>query len=105
MEQHYDIEYIQSFNINNIMLRGVKLQNTDIALCAVVYTADDTRLMQNQMPSKPKTSRLEDRINQLILLLTIFTCALIVTFACVGLYVDYDIVSYSLESEGATKVL
>ena len=46
-----------------MLLRGVRVQNTEMALCASVYTAGDTRLMQNQLPSKPKTSRLEERIN------------------------------------------
>ena len=35
------------FNVNNILLRGGKLKNTDYVIGIVIYSGKDTKLMQN----------------------------------------------------------
>ncbi|KAH0570460.1 Pospholipid-transporting ATPase [Spironucleus salmonicida] len=102
-QNNLHFEYDINFQMDNVLLRGVRIQNTQEVIAAVVYTAKDTRLMQNQLPSKNKTSRLDTRINFLILLITILALCLIVSFAVIGYTVNFDGFAYSAETNGPIK--
>ena len=53
-------------DINNFLLRGCSLRQTDSVLCFVVYTGKNTKIMQNSPGARSKTSSLEKRMNQQI---------------------------------------
>ena len=45
---------------------GSVLKNTEAAIAVVVYTGNDTRLMQNAKPSRTKMSMVENMMNNLV---------------------------------------
>ena len=56
------------FSIKNCYLRGTVLMHTKWACGVVLYTGHDTRIVQNQRQAPMKTSHLERRLNQLVVL-------------------------------------
>lgn len=55
-----------------LLLRGAKLKNTAWVVGVSVYTGDDTKIMKNAEPSKPKQSHIESIVNKLIIGILIF---------------------------------
>lgn len=55
------------FTIENAMLRGVKLENTEQALLAVVYTGRDAKIMANKQKLKMKSSQMGQRMYGLVI--------------------------------------
>ncbi|XP_056358393.1 phospholipid-transporting ATPase VB [Oenanthe melanoleuca] len=60
------------FNIENLLLRGCTIRNTEVAVGIVVYAGHETKAMLNNSGSRYKRSRMEQRMNRDI-------------FICVGL--------------------
>lgn len=56
----------------NLLLRGSKLKNTEWVVGIVVYTGNDTKIMKNAEPSKPKLSKIELKTNYSILYIFTF---------------------------------
>ncbi|KAJ3111227.1 hypothetical protein HDU96_005884 [Phlyctochytrium bullatum] len=56
-----------SLSMNNLLLRGCALRNTDFAWGAVVYTGPNTKIIKNLKQSGVKTSRLEARLQWLVI--------------------------------------
>lgn len=63
------------FNTDNTLLKGMKLQNTELAVGAVIYTAYDTRLMMNQTKPPLKLSHVQKRLDRVLLLEILFLVA------------------------------
>lgn len=63
--QHYDGGKISSepISINNLLLRGCTLRNTEWAIGMVVYTGMDTKIMMNSGITPTKRSRLQRSLN------------------------------------------
>jgi phospholipid-transporting ATPase len=59
---------ILPLTINNLILRGSVLRNTDYVYAVVVYTGSNTRIMKNLKRSGNKQSRLQNWVNNLVLL-------------------------------------
>lgn len=59
----------EGVNKKNMLLRGCKLRNTEWAIGVVVYTGVETGIMMNGSQPFTKTSNLEQRVNNLILIL------------------------------------
>lgn len=57
--------------IDQILLRGSNLKNTDYLYGLVVFTGHETKIMKNQVQSKAKLSKLERALNQYILIIVI----------------------------------
>ena len=53
----------QGITINNILLRGTIVRNTDRVYAVVVYTGHDTRLMQNCVDPPSKRSLLDQKVD------------------------------------------
>lgn len=54
------------------MLRGCKLKNTDWAIGIIIYTGEDTAIMMNGSSPSTKTSNIEKKVNNVILLIFAF---------------------------------
>lgn len=63
-----DTHKLLHFNTDNTLLKGMKLQNTELAVGAVIYTAYDTRLMMNQTKPALKQSHVQKRLDRVLLL-------------------------------------
>ena len=59
-----------------VLLRGSVLRDTEWALCLVIYTGVDTKLMMNNRGSTHKQSQLEGKANAQILLMFLFQVVL-----------------------------
>ena len=55
-----------ALNINQVLLKGSNLKNTEWVLGVVVYTGKDTKLMMNSQKSRTKQSNVEKRLNWII---------------------------------------
>lgn len=56
-------------NLDNFILRGSQLRNTDYVVGLVVYAGHDTKAMQNNKGSRTKMSNVERKMNGTILLM------------------------------------
>jgi len=54
------------------MLRGCKLKNTDWVIGLIIYTGLDTAIMMNGCEPNTKISKIETRLNNIILILLVF---------------------------------
>jgi magnesium-transporting ATPase (P-type) len=61
------VRVLDRVNRRNLLLRGSKVRNTEWALGVVVYTGKQTGIMMNGSQPFTKSSRLEQRVNSLIL--------------------------------------
>lgn len=66
--------------IENVLLRGCSLKNTEYVYGLTVFTGHDTKIMQNSAKSKYKLSNLEKLTNKSILLILVVQ----VLFALLG---------------------
>ena len=64
-------EVVAGLTIDQILLRGSNLKNTDYLYGLVVFTGHETKIMKNQVQSKAKLSKLERALNQYILIIVI----------------------------------
>lgn len=72
------------FTIQNVLLRGMRLQNTEFAAIALIYTGKNSRVLRNSQKQKVKRSRLEGRVNWLMALLIILALVFMLVFAILG---------------------
>ena len=70
----------------NIMLRGSTLQNTGWVWALVVYTGNDTKLMQNAQSVPSKQSKMDLLVNRCILMIISFQIILTVVSLFGGMY-------------------
>jgi magnesium-transporting ATPase (P-type) len=61
-----------SLTVNNLLMRGCKLKNTQHAIGIVVYTGNETKMMKNLTKGAFKMSNIESKLNYLIIILFIF---------------------------------
>lgn len=61
-----------SLSVNNLLMRGCKLKNTQYAIGVVVYTGNETKMMKNLTKGSHKSSKIESTLNNLIIILFCF---------------------------------
>lgn len=61
-----------SLTVNNLLMRGCKLKNTQYAIGVVVYTGNETKMMKNLTKGAHKSSNIESKLNILIIVLFCF---------------------------------
>jgi len=74
---------VAALDLENLLMRGCKLRNTQWIVAVVVYTGHDTKIMLNSTPTRFKQSSLEKSANTQIIIIfffEIFLC-LIGTFS------------------------
>ena len=84
-------------SVDQILLRGSSLRNTEWIYGIVVYTGHETKIMKNSVNSKTKYSKLELATNfyiLIILLIQICVCLIASSIATVWELRDYESVSY-----------
>ena len=65
--------------LENLIMRGTTLQNTQYAIGVCVYTGQDTRIVMNSAPAPAKMSRVEQMTNQLIMVILVIQAAFCLT--------------------------
>jgi magnesium-transporting ATPase (P-type) len=73
-------EMVISLDIDQMLLRGSSLRNTDFIYGISIYTGHDTKVMMNSSKSKPKFSKIEIAMNRYILI-SILIQVLVCTFS------------------------
>ena len=71
-------------SVDNILLRGSSLKNTEYIYGISIFTGHDTKIMRNSAKSKYKFSSLEKLMNGAILLILILQMSLSATFGFLG---------------------
>ncbi len=74
-----------SLKADQLLLKGSVLKNTDAVLGIVVYTGNDTRLMQNSKPGRQKMSKMEDKMNTLVIGILVVQLILCLIISCIGI--------------------
>jgi len=71
----------QSIDINNILLRGSNLRNTDYIYGVVIYTGHNSKIMKNSLKSRSKVSNVSKVVNKHLIFIIIiqFVISLIMT--------------------------
>lgn len=81
----HNTECNTSLNLDNFILRGSQLRNTDYVVGLVVYAGHDTKAMQNSKGPRTKISKIERMMNGAILI--VFLTLLIICFiSAIGQY-------------------
>jgi len=65
------------FNMDNMLLRGSILRNTDCIYGMVIYSGQNTKVYQNLKKSGMKFSKMEKKLNILILYIFVFNIAIL----------------------------
>lgn len=73
-----------SLNIDNLLLRGSSLRNTEYVYCLAVYQGHDTKIMRNSAHAKYKFSKLDLMTNKLIALTLLTQVVLALIAAGIG---------------------
>ena len=79
-----------SLSVENFLLRGSSLRNTDFIYGIVTYTGHETKIMKNSANSRQKKSRLEKKLNWLIF--QIFVMQMILCCFAAGYSTLWDII-------------
>jgi len=61
----------QSIDINNILLRGSSLRNTDYIYGIVIYTGHNSKIMKNSLKSRSKASSVSKIVNKHLIFIII----------------------------------
>ncbi|KAF1745313.1 hypothetical protein MXB_1767 [Myxobolus squamalis] len=56
-----------SLSLENFLLRGAQLKNTDFVIGVAVYTGHETKMAQNQQKKRTKVSIVDQKLNEFIL--------------------------------------
>lgn len=57
---------------NQMLLRGSNLRNTEYIYGVVIYTGHESKIMKNSPKSRNKTSKIEEKTNNLIIMMFVF---------------------------------
>lgn len=79
-----------ALKINQLLLKGSNLKNTEWILGVVVYTGKDSKLMMNSQKSRTKRSRVEKELNIVIFFILIVQTLICLTLALIMLIRDLN---------------
>ena len=74
------------FKMNNVLLRGSRIENTLECLCAVIFAGKETRLMQTQLKTVVKDSKMNARFTKLVLYQAILSIFIMLFFPLFGAF-------------------
>lgn len=81
------------FNIDQMLLRGSSLRNTEYIYGVVVFTGHETKIMKNSARSQAKFSKLEQATSKYILVIVLIQVS--ISFIGALLNTIWEIVYYS----------
>lgn len=67
-----------------MLLKGASLKNTDWVVAFVLYTGNETKLMMNSQSARFKQSKIEIRMNRLVMYIVVAQCVLCAILAIIG---------------------
>lgn len=73
-----------SLNVENLLLRGSSLKNTEWVLGLVVYSGHQTKIMMNSANSRFKMSTIEKGTNKQIILIFVVQLLMCLASAIIG---------------------
>ena len=81
-----------ALNANQLLLKGAVLKNTDWVLAFVLYTGRETKLMMNSQQARFKSSRVEQRLNKIVVYNVLAQVILCIAVSIIGSfwYRQYD---------------
>jgi phospholipid-transporting ATPase len=77
----------EALTMNQLLLRGCIIKNTDYIYGLVIYTGRETKIMLNSKPPTHKTSNVLKRMNTLLYSVFVFQCVICLLYA--GLFIDW----------------
>ena len=77
------------FNKSNVAIRGAILKNTKFIYGIIIYTGEETKIMQNFIKPKSKFSYLDKLVNDICLVIIIVRILYVLIFMGIGLYYRY----------------
>jgi phospholipid-transporting ATPase len=80
-------------SLNQLLLRGCVLKNTDYVTGFVIYTGHETKIMLNSKAAPSKASQVLKKMNKM--LYTILTLQAVICFLFAGLYVQWSVANAS----------
>lgn len=83
----------QSVDMDNFLLRGCTVRNVNWVMAVTVYTGVNTKMFLNLTQKPPKVSRLDQKLNRLIIVILVIQQAVILVLC--GLYVAFRNSVYS----------
>jgi phospholipid-transporting ATPase len=75
--------------MDNLILRGAVLRNTEFAYFLVIYAGSDTKIIKNLKPAKSKTSTLEQQLNWFVGWAFVFNAFLLISSVVIE-YIYYS---------------
>eukprot|EP00759_Apiculatamorpha_spiralis_P001615 PhF_6_TR10576/c0_g1_i2/m.16864 len=75
-------------NLDNLLLRGCVLKNCEWLYGVVIYTGVNTKMLKNLIQKPPKRSRLDKKLNSLILMILVVQQCMILLLCGLGLNFD-----------------
>lgn len=67
-----EFKTVNQVNHKNLLLRGTKVKNTEWVVGFTVYTGKNTKIMKNGCNATSKTSNIERKVNNIIVLIILF---------------------------------
>lgn len=89
-----------ALNANQLLLKGAVLKNTDWVLAFVLYTGKESKLMMNSQQARFKSSRVEQRLNKIVVYNVLVQVMLCIVASIVGSFWnrEYDVPSSNVIS-------
>ena len=78
------------FNQKNFLLRGMILRQTDYIIGCAIYVGHNTKVMINSPKLKNKKSKLEKKMNKLVIIIFIFQLCLSMISSIINIFQDKD---------------
>ncbi|KAK9674728.1 hypothetical protein K7432_016948, partial [Basidiobolus ranarum] len=79
-DQHEDC--VEPLELENLLLRGTILRNTDYVFGVAVYVGSDTKIFRNLKNSRLKFSTMEKKLNRMLLGIFVFNLFLLTSSIC-----------------------
>ena len=78
------------FNQKNFLLRGMILRQTDYIIGCAIYVGHNTKVMINSPKLKNKQSKLEKKMNKLVIVIFVFQLCLSMISSIINIFQDKD---------------
>ncbi|ORX95023.1 phospholipid-translocating P-type ATPase [Basidiobolus meristosporus CBS 931.73] len=73
---------VEPLGLENLLLRGTVLKNTDYVFGVALYVGSDTKIFRNLKNSRLKFSTMEKKLNKMLLGIFVFNFFLLISSAC-----------------------
>ncbi|CAL6099061.1 Phospholipid-translocating_ATPase [Hexamita inflata] len=112
IDQQKSLKLKSTFNVDNTVLRGMRVQNTSYVICAAIFVGMDAKIQLSTSTLSQKSSQIEQRLNKLLIILVSLACVLTVVYGLISTFCFKNIpeIWFSLEPQSvemriATRML